>query len=102
MTLTQTLCAVAIGAAVIFLLPLSPAPREGGALPGLRSAAAEPWGMDRRVARRTARRTTRRTTMRLDALPAGCPRSGPYYYCGGVYYQPVVEGGSTTYVIVTP
>ncbi len=59
----------------------------------------------RRVARRTARRTSRRTTARMNyysSLPAGCPLRGAYYYCGGVYYQPVVRGGSTTYVIVNP
>lgn len=56
----------------------------------------------RRVARRTSRRTTRRTVRRLTVLPAGCAWRAPYHYCGGVYYQPVVEGGTTVYVVVTP
>jgi hypothetical protein len=24
-----------------------------------------------------------------------------YYYCGGVYYQPVYQGSTVTYVVVT-
>jgi len=59
-------------------------------------------GHTRRVARRTLRRTSRRVSRRYSALPAACPFGGAYYYCGGVYYQPVVENGTTTYVIVTP
>ncbi len=59
-------------------------------------------GQTRRVARRTSRRTSRRVARRYSALPRGCPLVGYYYYCGGVYYQPVVESGSTVYVIVTP
>lgn len=55
----------------------------------------------RRVARRTARRTTRRFTRR-HALPRGCRWRAPYHYCGGVYYQPVVEGGTTVYIVVYP
>ena len=56
----------------------------------------------RRVARRTARRTTRRVVRRHATLPYGCPLRGLYYYCGGVYYQQVIEDGATVYVIVTP
>lgn len=56
----------------------------------------------RRTARRTSRRTSRRVARRYAALPHGCPLTGAYYYCGGVYYQAVVEDGSTVYVIVTP
>ncbi len=59
-------------------------------------------GQTRRVARRTSRRTSRRVSHRYSALPRGCPFGGAYYYCGGVYYQPVVESGSTVYIIVTP
>lgn len=59
-------------------------------------------GQTRRVARRTSRRTSRRVARRYSALPRGCPLAGAYYYCGGVYYQPVVESGTTVYVIVTP
>jgi hypothetical protein len=67
---------------------------------GVSEAEALPY--HRRVARRTARRTSRRVARRHAFLPAGCPLTGAYYYCGGVYYQPVVESGSTVYVVVTP
>jgi hypothetical protein len=69
---------------------------------GVTAAEARPA---RRVARRTARRTTRRTSARINyyaSLPAGCVLHGAYHYCGGVYYQPVVQDGATVYVIVTP
>ncbi len=56
----------------------------------------------RRAVRRTSRRTSRRVARRHSALPHGCPLVGAYYYCGGVYYQPVVENGSTVYIVVTP
>ncbi len=59
-------------------------------------------GPARRTARRTSRRTTRRVVRRHSVLPHGCPLAGAYYYCGGVYYQPVIESGTTVYVIVTP
>jgi hypothetical protein len=39
---------------------------------------------------------------RLTVLPAGCAWRAPYHYCGGVYYQPVVEGGATVYIVVNP
>ena len=55
----------------------------------------------RRVSRRTARRTSRRQAY-LRSLPAGCVLRGAYHYCGGVYYQPVVQSGATVYVVVTP
>ena len=63
---------------------------------GVSEAEALPY--HRRVARRTSRRVARRHAY----LPAGCPLTGAYYYCGGVYYQPVVESGTTVYVVVTP
>ena len=63
--------------------------------------AQTPRAVDRRVSRRTARRTTRRVEYR-NSLPAGCVRRPPYWYCGGVYYNSVVQGGQTVYVIVTP
>lgn len=53
------------------------------------------------VARRTSRRTARRQAY-IHSLPAGCPIRGAYYYCGGVYYQAVPQGGSTVYVVVNP
>ncbi len=70
---------------------------------GVRQAEALPrHRMARRTSRRVARRTSRRVARRHAYLPAGCPLTGAYYYCGGVYYQPVVESGSTVYVVVTP
>lgn len=60
------------------------------------------YAAPRHAARRTARRTTRRTVRRLTRLPAGCYWRAPYHYCGGVYYQPVVEGGTTVYIVVNP
>lgn len=66
------------------------------------SAYAAPRHAGRRTARRTVRRTTRRTVRRLTVLPAGCYWRAPYHYCGGVYYQPVVEGGTTVYIVVNP
>ncbi len=52
--------------------------------------------------RRVARRTTRRVVRRHVVLPAGCPLAGAYYYCGGVYYEEVVEDGVTVYIVVMP
>jgi len=52
-----------------------------------------------------ARRTTRRTLRRLhyySALPAGCYWRAPYHYCGGIYYEPVIQDGTTVYIIVNP
>ena len=69
---------------------------------GVGEATAAARHQARRVSRRTARRTSRRVARRHAALPMGCPLAGAYYYCGGVYYQPVVESGTTVYVIVTP
>jgi len=64
-------------------------------------AAADCRGEVRREVRRTARRTARRQA-HLRSLPRGCPLVGPYYYCGGVYYQSVVQNGATVYIIVNP
>ncbi|WP_026379556.1 hypothetical protein [Afifella pfennigii] len=64
------------------------------------SALAQPYH-NRGVARRTARRTSRRV-VRRNTLPAGCAWRAPYHYCGGVYYQPVVESGRTVYIVVNP
>lgn len=73
---------------------------------GISSAEAQTIrAQNRRVARRTARRTSRRTSRRQDylrSLPPGCPLRGAYYYCGGVYYSGVVQGGTTVYVVVNP
>ena len=58
------------------------------------------------VRRRTRRRTRRRVAvgMSLYSLPYGCAttvmRGGVnYYYCGGVYYQPVYQGTTVVYVV---
>jgi hypothetical protein len=67
---------------------------------GMSQAEAAPY--HRRVARRTSRRTSRRVARRHAVLPVGCPLVGLYHYCGGVYYQPVVESGKTVYVVITP
>lgn len=64
------------------------------------SAAAAPRHQARRVTRRTARRTTRRVVRRHSI--AGCAFRAPYYYCGGVYYRPIVENGTTVYIVVNP
>ncbi len=59
----------------------------------------------RRHARRTTRRVARRTTRRVirrHSLPYGCAWRAPYHYCGGVYYQPIAESGTTVYIIVYP
>ncbi len=64
---------------------------------GLGQAEARPA---RRVARRTSRRTTRRVARRTSI--AGCSPYRAYFNCGGVYYQPVMESGTTVYVVVNP
>ncbi len=55
----------------------------------------------RRTSRRTARRTTRRV-IRRNSVPHGCAWRAPYHYCGGVYYEPIVESGTTVYIVVYP
>ena len=42
--------------------------------------------------------------MRLTSLPYGCNvtrvRAGAtYYYCGGIWYQPVYEGTTIIYIV---
>jgi hypothetical protein len=75
-------------------------------VPGIATAEAGPrLRQNRRVARRTARRTARRVNRRqnyFNALPGGCVLRAGYHYCGGVYYQPLVQGGRTVYVVVNP
>ena len=58
-------------------------------------------GRGRRTGRRVARRTTRRI-IRRAVLPRSCLWRAPYHYCGGVYYQPIVESGTTVYIVVYP
>jgi len=58
-------------------------------------------GHARRSTRRVARRTTIRV-IRITTLPGRCAWRAPYHYCGGVYYEPIVESGTTVYIIVYP
>lgn len=58
-------------------------------------------GYARRTTRRVARRTTRRVVRRAT-LPGGCLWRSPYHYCGGIYYRPIVESGTTVYIVVYP
>lgn len=42
--------------------------------------------------------------MRLNHLPYGCSHTvmvdgASYYYCGGIYYQPVYSGTTVVYVV---
>jgi hypothetical protein len=71
---------------------------------GPSSAEAAPRHQLRRQARRVSRRTARRTTRRVARRHsvAGCARHSAYYYCGGVYYRPIVENGQTVYIVVNP
>jgi len=75
-------------------------------VPGIAMAEAGPrLRQNRRVARRTARRTSRRVNRRqnyYNALPGGCVLRAGYHYCGGVYYEPIVQGGQTVYIVVNP
>jgi len=64
---------------------------------GVSEAIARPA---RRVARRTTRRTVRRVNRRQSI--AGCSPYNAYYNCGGVYYRPIVESGTTVYIVVNP
>ncbi len=58
-------------------------------------------GHGHRTGRRVARRTMRRV-IRRHSLAHGCVWRAPYHYCGGVYYQPIVENNTTVYVVVYP
>ncbi len=84
----------------VFTEPINVGKFLSGAGPSVITDSA--YAAPRHAARRTARRTTRRTVRRLTVLPAGCAWRAPYHYCGGVYYQPVVEGGTTVYIVVNP
>jgi len=57
----------------------------------------------RRRSRRRYRRRVRRG-MRLTYLPYGCSvtrvrRGTTYYYCGGIWYQPVYQGTTVVYIV---
>jgi hypothetical protein len=84
----------------------------GGALGGLTTTVlakvgrpASPTsvaGVHRRTRRRRRRRVYR--NMRLTSLPYGCNvtriRGGvTYYYCGGIWYQPVYQGTTVIYIV---
>ncbi len=57
----------------------------------------------RRTKRRNKRIRRRARHVRRARLPGGCAWRAPYHYCGGIYYQPVVESGTTiVYVVVYP
>ena len=58
-------------------------------------------GHGHRATRRVARRTMRRV-IRITTLPGRCAWHAPYHYCGGVYYEPIVESGTTVYIVVYP
>ncbi|MBB4302066.1 hypothetical protein GGD81_001090 [Rhodobium orientis] len=102
--------AIAAAAAMFVLGALVPGtPQISSPVAGLSgllgSTAAEaqrhpPPGAARRSVRRTARRTSRRVTRRHSI--AGCHPYNAYYNCGGVYYRPVVQNGTTVYVVVNP
>ena len=64
------------------------------------SPAQAYYAQARRVSRRTSRRTSRRVARRHSI--AGCSPYRAYYYCGGVYYRPIVENGTTVYIVVNP
>lgn len=97
--------AIAVACALLGNLQFDQAARTGVVLTAPAAQAQTYRAEDRRVARRTARRTSRRVTARNDylrTLPGGCARRGAYYYCGGVYYQPIVQDGATVYIVVNP
>ncbi len=102
MKTVRILIAAAVACTAVFFTELR-VERIGDQGPRISLGMSQAEALPRhRVARRTARRTSRRVARRHAFLPAGCPLMGPYYYCGGVYYQPVVETGKTVYVVVTP
>lgn len=94
--LMRSLTTIAVGVAAIPLSNLVEARVGRPATPG--SVAG--------VRRRTRRRTRRRVAvgMSLYSLPYGCTtrimRGGiNYYYCGGIYYQPMYQGTTVVYVV---
>ncbi len=95
-----------IGCALVFAgnIDVNRAPTSSG-LTNLFELTTSKAYAARRHARRTTRRVARRTTRRVirrHSLPYGCAWRAPYHYCGGVYYQPIVESGTTVYIIVYP
>jgi hypothetical protein len=73
---------------------------------GRRASPSSVSGSRRRTRRRVRRRTRRRIHryMRLTSLPYGCTvtrvRGGiDYYYCAGIWYQPVYQGTTIVYIV---
>ena len=94
--LLRSLAVLTVGTSALSVGPLALARIGRPATPG--SVAG--------VRRRTRRRTRRRVVvgMSLVSLPYGCAstvmRAGVnYYYCGGIYYQPVYQGTTVVYVV---
>ncbi len=96
---TAAMFSVVIGLSVS-VQPVPTATNFLGSIPFKLSEAKAQYGQARRVSRRTARRTTRRVARRTSI--AGCSPYRAYYNCGGVYYQPVMESGTTVYIVVNP
>ena len=95
--LLKALLASMVGA--IGLLSTASAARRGRRSP---ASPRSVGGVRRRTRRRTRRRIRR--NMRLTSLPYGCSvtrlRAGvTYYYCGGIWYQPVYEGTTVIYIV---
>ena len=93
---------------VKILLTLTTAGAIGGlsiaalAKPGRPASPTSVAGVHRRTRRRRRRRVHR--NMRLTSLPYGCSvtrvRSGvTFYYCGGIWYRPVYQGTTVTYIV---
>jgi hypothetical protein len=73
---------------------------------GRRAGSSSVAGSRRRTHRRTRRRTRRRIhrNMRLTSLPYGCTvtrmrGSITYYYCSGIWYEPVYQGTTVIYIV---
>ncbi len=93
---------------VKFLLTLTTGAAIGGlsigalAKPGRPASPTSVAGVHRRTRRRRRRRVHR--NMRLTSLPYGCSvtriRGGvTYYHCGGIWYRPVYQGTTVTYIV---
>ena len=92
----KALLTTGIAAAGVFLPGVAAAP------PGRPASPNSVAGVNRRRRRRRRRRVYRGA--RYSALPYGCTvtrrRGGvTYYYCGGIWYQPVYSGTTVVYVV---
>ena len=100
---TRLVLAAAVASAFVFE-PVFPLPSFIGLQSGSEAYAkvgrpATP-GSVAGVSRRTSRRTTRRVAHRTSV--SGCSPYRNYYNCGGVYYAPQVQNGTTVYIVVNP